>query len=810
MHANTLTGIMAKTLKNAFIIMISLAAISFSSVTAPLPACGQRSLAITLYESGVKSYNKGNYRESLRMFRQCVEILRMTPHTSVEEKNVLYSLGETLRCLGQYREAEATLKQALQITDRLPPFQRDYFFIFNGMALLYQAQGRFTEAEALWKQCEPLANKNNPNLLYPVGNLARLYFVWGKLEEEGEYVEKGERLAKIAPKTLAMPYWKFNLAQYLEQQGQYQEADEKYQDALDSCSRLVGANHAYCGLILTNQAELYRKQSRYKKAEECLQQALRIFQSAYASEHPDICETMVRIAKVESEEGKYSQARELASAALKIEENIFGAGDNLFIARAKNCLGNIARQEGRYKDAQELLDQSLGQEQRLLGSDNVEVAVTMRDLALVHEDLGDYEKAESILSSSLAIIEQQTGAEHPERAAAASALAHAYSRDEKYDQAEPLLKKALALSEKVLGADHVLTASGARDLGELYLKQKRYAEAQTFLQKSLAIDEKLYGDKAPQVAADLTSLATACGAQGKSENAEPLLKRAAEIKNILPGGNAVLEVPRAVASTGADRPVTGKWALVIGISNFKDSSINLKFASKDATDFKNFLINTEKFRSDHVKLLTDDQATRENIIGMLGEKWLAGHVKPDDLVVLYISSHGSSSTAEAGGANFLVAYDTNKNSLLATGIPMQWLTNIVSEQVKSDRVVMILDVCHSGSVLEGQKSLSRAAGLDPRAMKIGRGQMVICSSLANQISWESKNYENSVFTRRLIEALQCEKDKTTIFDAYRRLKVLVESEVLRDRGDLQTPVLDNKHWLGTDPALAIEPATASH
>ena len=56
-----------------------------------------------------------------------------------------------------------------------------------------------------------------------------------------------------------------------------------------------------------------------------------------------------------------------------------------------------------------------------------------------------------------------------------------------------------------------------------------------------------------------------------------------------------------------------------------------------------------------------------------------------------------------------------------------------------------------------------------------------------------------------MEALQSDEGKTSMLDAFKRLKVLVESEVLRDRGDLQTPVLNTKHWLGKDPVLAVEP-----
>jgi tetratricopeptide (TPR) repeat protein len=783
-----------------FVLAISLAL----SVFAGSPSQAQRSLVLTLYNSGVKAYDKGNYREALRIFKQCEASAASTPHSHREEAQLLYSLAETQRCMGQYKDAEQTFKKSLAAVDSLPVKQRDYAFLFNGMALLYQAQGRFAEAEALWKQSESMIGKNNPSLLYPVNNLAQHYFIWGKLQEESDYVDKAGRIAKRAPKTLALPYWELNVAQLAEQRGQYQNAEKQYKTALSNCAKLVGESHPYCGKILTAFAELYRKQSRYADAERCLNQTLKIYQAQYSSEHPDIAETMVRLGRVLSEQGRYSQAREMVKNALKTEESAFGSGDNLFIARAKNCLGNIYRQDGKYQEAQLLIEEALAAERRILGSDSLEIAVTMRDLAMVMEDQGNYSEATSLLQSSLSLIESTTGPDHPERAAGANALAHTYLRDGKYAEAEPLFKKALELSERILGADNVVTAGGAHDLGELYLKQKHFAEAQTYLEKALSTDEKLYGANAPQVAADLTSLAIAFSEQGQPEKAEPLLKRVAEIKNVLPGGNVAIEAPVSVKGSTTDRPVTDKWALVIGISNFKDPSINLKFAAKDATDFKNFLVNTEHFRADHVKLLTDESASRENIIGLLGEKWLATHVKPDDLVVVYVSSHGSAAADQAGGKNFLVAYDTNKNSLLATGIPMQWLTSIIAEQVRSDRIVLILDVCHSGAVGDGQKGLARAAGLDPRVMKIGRGQMVLCSSLADQVSWESKNYENSVFTRRLMEALQSNGADTSVLDAYKRLKIAVESEVLRDRGNLQTPLLINQQWLGRDPVLAIE------
>lgn len=788
--------------KRSALLLLALACFATTS------AFAQRSLTVTLFKSGFEAYEKGRYVEALRMFRQCAESGGTTPQ---EQAAILLNIAESLRSLGQFKESEEAFKKTLVLMDTLPPKQRDYATIFNNMAMLYQSLGRFSEAEGLWKQSEEKSKKGSIQLLYPVNGLARHYGLWGKLKEQQEYVAKAEILAKRFPKTLALPYWMLNAAKLYEQRGQYKEAEREYRRAIETCSSQRGAAHYYNGMILNDLSELYRKECRFNDAENCLKQAEKIFAAQFSDVHPELLETRVKLARVWCEQGKYSEARRLVESTLKTEESVFGGEANCYVARAQDCMGTIYRQDGRYDDAQNILQKSLSNFQHVLGQNHLEVATTMRHLAYVQEDQANFSQAESLLLDSQRIVREQTGEEHPARAEAAAALAHLYLREDKYEEAEPLLKSALELSEKTLGANHTVTAHGAHDLGSLFLKQKKFSEAQQYLEKALAIDEALFGAKAPQVAGDLMSLASLYGAQGAADKAEPLLQRVAEIKNVLPGGRVNnIEPLVSPKAANADRPIADKYALVIGISNFKDSSINLKYAAKDATDLRNFLVNQANFKADHVKLLTDEQATRENVIGLLGEKWLGKRAKQDDLVLVYVSSHGSSARDDAGGTNFLVVHDTNKNSLLATGIPMQWLTKIIGEQVNSDRVVLILDVCHSGSA-EGQKGLERTPGIDPSTVKVGRGQMLMCSCLADQVAWESKNYENSVFTRRLIEALQDGGDKNTMLGAYKKLKVAVESEVLRDRGNLQTPLLVNKEWVGSDVALTVKPmAQAAH
>lgn len=254
-----------------------------------------------------------------------------------------------------------------------------------------------------------------------------------------------------------------------------------------------------------------------------------------------------------------------------------------------------------------------------------------------------------------------------------------------------------------------------------------------------------------------------------------------------------------------NRPVKDKWALVIGISRFKKAEINLKYPAKDARDFADFLISDGKFAADHVALLTDEAATRGNILSVLGDRWLPRVANPDDLVLIFISSHGSPSAVDVGGVNYLIAHDTDPENLFATGIPMQDLARVIKLRVHSDRVVVFLDACHSGAVAPASKGLSRHGNIDADEIAQGTGQLIISSSLPDQRSWEAEDVQNGVFTKHLIAALKREGGRSPLGSAFEFLREKVQEQVLRERGELQTPVLRSV-WQGRELVLAAVPS----
>lgn len=256
----------------------------------------------------------------------------------------------------------------------------------------------------------------------------------------------------------------------------------------------------------------------------------------------------------------------------------------------------------------------------------------------------------------------------------------------------------------------------------------------------------------------------------------------------------------------SNKPIADKWALVVGISKFQDPTISLKYASKDAADFADYLVKEAHFAPDHVRLLTDEKATRENILAQVGDKWLPRVAEPDDLVIIYVSSHGSPQSMDVSGISYLLAHNTDKESLYATGIPVQDLTRMIKERVHSQRIIVILDACHSGAAKADEKGVFRSRNVNADAISQGTGQLVICSSEPSQVSWESASYPNGVFTHHLIDGLKQKGEFTSLGEAFEYVRDKVKTQVLRERGELQQPVLRSK-WQGDALKLSVRPAS---
>ena len=132
-------------------------------------------------------------------------------------------------------------------------------------------------------------------------------------------------------------------------------------------------------------------------------------------------------------------------------------------------------------------------------------------------------------------------------------------------------------------------------------------------------------------------------------------------------------------------------ALSIGIGAYAELP-RLTCPPNDAKDFAT-VVHSGATPSE-IKLLTNSDATRESILKALA--WLGGASSATDTAILFFSGHGGRHSRFDKQA-FLCPVDTRTKDLEKTSLTNRELTETL-HAIKSGRLVVFLDTCHSGGV----------------------------------------------------------------------------------------------------------------
>lgn len=239
--------------------------------------------------------------------------------------------------------------------------------------------------------------------------------------------------------------------------------------------------------------------------------------------------------------------------------------------------------------------------------------------------------------------------------------------------------------------------------------------------------------------------------------------------------------PRKAAPLPAIRQ---RWALIVGVGTFNDASIpGLAFTAQDAKAFRDVLVDPQigGFKNENVRLLTDGEATLEGIKESLN--WLARSAAPDDLVVVYVASHGSARDVDTAGANYILTHDTrlgeehDPDKLYASALPMVQLADDVATRFQSRRTAIFLDTCYSGGAIAGKTKegtgVFSSASLSKSTFEQisqGSGRIIFAASRTDQESLQSKKLEHGYFTFYLVDALRQHPDAplSRIFEQVRQ------------------------------------------
>lgn len=271
----------------------------------------------------------------------------------------------------------------------------------------------------------------------------------------------------------------------------------------------------------------------------------------------------------------------------------------------------------------------------------------------------------------------------------------------------------------------------------------------------------------------------------------------------------VLAVPKIYDNLAA---VGQKWALVVGISRFQPDTgaESLKCPANDATAFAALLRDPDvgRFPEHQVFELVNEHATTAAIKSRLNT--IATKAKSDDVVLIYLSTHGSSRSDDIRQVSYLYTYDTNissRDDIFGTALPMVEVSSIISSRCLSQRTVLVFDTCHSGAGIAAEALSSD----DVNRLREGAGRFVLSSCQANQRSYE--NSEHGYFTASLIETLQRRRGCIRLSELFTAVGKDVSLRVQKEVNKPQDPIMFRSKnaaeiilgaapEAGTDPCLA--------
>ena len=272
----------------------------------------------------------------------------------------------------------------------------------------------------------------------------------------------------------------------------------------------------------------------------------------------------------------------------------------------------------------------------------------------------------------------------------------------------------------------------------------------------------------------------------------------------------------------ADTPASPKgtlWVFTVGVSQFRNSMIDLQFADNDAQTLADTLAqrSASVFSNVKTQVIVNDQVTRKSIIdGMLT---FFAQASPNDTGIIALMGHG----VTANGTFYYVPYPADLSNLTTEGLPLDEFAQAVNQvSAKLARTVLIVDTCHAAALNFEVRDLSDLASREQKARGISMVNAlapkmpvgyILSSSEGTENSWEDASYRlpdekkgHGAFTYALLRGLDgdaAHNGEINILD----LATYASEEVPLVTGDKQHPYVNAK---GTNfeiaTARSISPA----
>ena len=235
------------------------------------------------------------------------------------------------------------------------------------------------------------------------------------------------------------------------------------------------------------------------------------------------------------------------------------------------------------------------------------------------------------------------------------------------------------------------------------------------------------------------------------------------------------------------------WLVTVGVSHYRNSRYDLRFAAKDAQDVATLLSGRYAAGAAHVLALNDDKATRDGI--RAARAWLQ-QARPQDTVVVFVAGHGMTDPEQN---YYFGTYDIDPAQPSVNGLPFEEFENLL-DGIAPLKKLLLVDTCFSGEIERDEPaslttvsgagtvttrafsamrgiaihadetgSVSQTAAASPVGeapvyarsqqewfadLRRGTGAAVISSASGNEYALEGEQWHNGVFTYAVLDGLK--------------------------------------------------------
>ena len=231
----------------------------------------------------------------------------------------------------------------------------------------------------------------------------------------------------------------FNLARLLHDIGENADGDELMQRALESRKRAYGSKHPHCRRDAALAAESLLSRGEIEEAEMTLNDVL--FAGGFSADYEGrrLLSALHDCAEALQEQGEYARAEKMLRKAMEFLDE-----DDALRRIVQFSHADILLDMDRPKEAYSTLENLLEIEQRELGIDHIETAMTHYLLAYTLRKLGRHKEAIHHRQRSLEIEEAHQGLQNPDTLETVCALAEDLVASGQNEEARSLLTRALS------------------------------------------------------------------------------------------------------------------------------------------------------------------------------------------------------------------------------------------------------------------------------------------------------------------------------------------------------------------------------